>query len=118
MRHPVLSALARLLGRKLLALADVVEDPRASSATLPVNSPASSRKNRPCSGSRVCRVMPASSSALLLYQLVWPPRWFTATGWFGDDLVEMLAVERNVELGVVEHERADPVTRAAWRRPS
>ena len=54
---------------------------RASSATRPVSSPRSSRRNCPPCGSRVFLSMCAISSAFELYQLVWPPRWWTATGW-------------------------------------
>ena len=56
---------------------------RACSATMPERSPSASRANRPSGGSGVSRVTPASANAVLLNQLVCPPRCATFTGWSG-----------------------------------
>src|SRR5438094_625821 len=69
----------RCSGVKVSRLPTRLNTPLAFSATRPVSSPFF-LKNRPSGGSGVSFVMPASSSALLLYQLVWPPRCATTTG--------------------------------------
>ena len=76
---PLRARSRRSAGVKVSRLPTRSNTSRAFSATRPVSSPLS-RKKRPSGGSGVSFVMPASSSALLLYQVVWPPRCATETG--------------------------------------
>ena len=79
-RHALAAALALLLGREGFARADLAEDVARQLGDAAGQLAGSSRKKRPWSGSGVSLVMPASSNALVLYQLVWPPRWLTTIG--------------------------------------